>query len=279
MKVFIKVSGVLIFLFFFSLIHNRAISQGFEMPQRGFCAHRGAMTTHPENTLPAFNQAILSGAQMIELDVQFSKDSALIIMHDGTVDRTTNGSGEVASLTLKELKLLDAGSWMDSSFTGTSIPVLKEVFEIMPKNTWLNVHLKGGYALGKKVAGLILEMGMAHQAVMAVQAEAGRGARSVSNDILICNMERQSGGMDYVEGTIQMEADFIQLKGPVTGGFKNFAELLHEKGIKVNYFGTDNPKILRTLFDLGIDFPLVNDIVKAVDYSNEFQIVPVSPLF
>jgi glycerophosphoryl diester phosphodiesterase len=279
MKVFIKVSGVLIFLFFCSFLQNKAISQDFEMPQRGFCAHRGAMTTHPENTLPAFNQAILSGAQMIELDVQFSKDSALIIMHDGTVDRTTNGHGEVASLTLKELKLLDAGSWMDSSFTGTSIPVLKEVFEIMPKNTWLNVHLKGGYVLGKKVAALILEMGMAHQAVMAVQAEAGRGARSVSKDILICNMERQSGGLDYVEGTIQKDADFIQLKGPVTDGFKNFADLLHEKGIKVNYFGTDDPEILGTLFGLGIDFPLVNDIVKTVDYSNEFQITPVSPLF
>ena len=279
MKVIVKVSGVLLFLFFYSCIQNTAISQGFEMPQKGFCAHRGAMTTHPENTLPAFNQAILSGAQMIELDVQFSKDSALIIMHDGTVNRTTNGHGEVASLTLKELKLLDAGSWMDSSFTGTRIPVLKEVFEIMPKNTWLNVHLKGGYALGKKVAALIMEMGIAHQAVMAVQADARKGARSVSNDILICNMERQSGGMDYVEGTIQMGANFIQLKGPVSNEFENFAKLLHNKGIIVNYFGTDDPKLLSTLFGLGIDFPLVNDIVKAVDYSNDFQITPLSPLF
>ena len=273
------ISGVKIFLFFSCLLPIKGISQGFDMPQKGFCAHRGAMTTHPENTLPAFNQAILSGAQMIELDVQFSKDSALIIMHDGTVDRTTNGQGEVASLTLKELKRLDAGRWMDSSFTGTSIPTLKEAFEIMPKNIWLNVHLKGGYALGKKVATLIVEMGKTHQAVMAVQDEAAKGARSVSNGILICNMERQSGGMDYVEGTIQMNANFIQLKGPVTDDFKNFSALLHRKGIKVNYFGTDDPELLGKLFSLGIDFPLVNDIVKAMDYAQEFKLTPVRPLF
>jgi glycerophosphoryl diester phosphodiesterase len=279
MKVFITTRGVIIVLLLFSLTLEKAIAQGFGMPQKGFCAHRGAMTTHPENTLPAFKQAILSGAQMIELDVQFSKDSALIIMHDGTVDRTTNGQGEVASLTLKELKRLDAGRWMDSSFTGTSVPTLEEAFEIMPKNIWLNVHLKGGYALGKKVAALIVEMGRTHQAVMAVQAESGKGARSVSNDILICNMERQSGGMDYVEGTIQMNANFIQLKGPVTDDFKNFSGLLHRKGIKVNYFGTDDPELLGKLFSLGIDFPLVNDIVKASEYSDEFQLTPVSPLF
>ena len=258
---------------------QNALAQSVEMPSKGFCAHRGAMTSHPENTLPAFQQSILSGAQMIEFDVQFSKDSALIIMHDGTVDRTTNGSGEVAMMDSKEQRSLDAGSWKDNSFAGTKVPVLREVFEMMPSNVWLNVHLKGGYALGKKVAALILEMGISHQAVMAVQEEATKGARSESDKILICNMERQSGGLDYVEGTIAMEADFIQLKGPVTPDFKKYAATLHEKGIGINYFGTDDPVIFKQLFDSGIDFPLVNDIVTAMQHAKDLQIVPVKPLY
>ncbi|EPR66951.1 glycerophosphodiester phosphodiesterase [Cyclobacterium qasimii] len=254
------------------------IAQSIEMPGKGFCAHRGAMTSHPENTLPAFEQSILSGAQMIEFDVQFSKDSALIIMHDGTVDRTTNGSGEVAMMDSKVIRSLDAGSWKDKSFSGTQVPVLSEVLEMMPANIWLNVHLKGGFELGKKVAEVILEMGKTHQAVMAVKEEAANGARSVSDKILICNMERQSGVLDYVEGTIAMDADFIQLKGPVTPDFKNYVKSLHEKGIGINFFGTDDPVMFKQLFDLGIEFPLVNDIVTAMEHAEEFGIVPVKPI-
>ncbi|WP_339921796.1 glycerophosphodiester phosphodiesterase family protein [uncultured Cyclobacterium sp.] len=258
-----------------TLLKN-TMAQSVEMPSKGFCAHRGAMTTHPENTLPAFEQSIASGAQMIEFDVLFSKDSALIVMHDGTVDRTTNGSGEVAMMDSKEIRSLDAGSWKDQSFTGTKVPVLREVLEMMPTNIWLNVHLKGGYELGKKVAAVILEMGKTHQAVMAVQEDAANGARSVSDKILICNMERQSGGLDYVEGTIAMKADFIQLKGPITADFNNYAKNLHDNGIGINFFGTDDPIMFKELFDLGIDFPLVNDIVTAMEHADEFGIVPVS---
>jgi glycerophosphoryl diester phosphodiesterase len=57
------------------------------LPKRGLCAHRGAMETHPENTIPAFQEAIRLGVHMIEFDIQLTKDSALVIMHDGTVDR------------------------------------------------------------------------------------------------------------------------------------------------------------------------------------------------
>ena len=269
---------ILLLLMSVTLLQN-TMAQNVEMPSKGFCAHRGAMTSHPENTIPAFEQSILSGAQMIEFDVQFSKDSALIIMHDGTLDRTTNGSGEVALTDSKVIRSLDAGSWKDKAFAGTQVPVLREVLEMMPANIWLNVHLKGGYELGKKVAEVILELGKTHQAVMAVREGAAKGARSVSDKILICNMERQSGGLDYVEGTIAMGADFIQLKGPVTPDFKDYAKNLHEKGIGINYFGTDDPVMFKQLFDLGIEFPLVNDIVTAMKHADEFGIKPVVPSY
>ena len=73
-------------------------------------AHRGASGTFPENTLSAFRAAIDAGADMCELDVQLTRDGAVVVIHDDTVDRTTDGKGEVAELTLEELKRLDAGA-------------------------------------------------------------------------------------------------------------------------------------------------------------------------
>jgi glycerophosphoryl diester phosphodiesterase len=77
---------------------------------------------------------------MIEFDVALTQDGKLVLMHDVTVDRTTDGSGAVADLTLAQLKALDAGSWKDSKFARERIPTLDEALSIMPENVWLNVH-------------------------------------------------------------------------------------------------------------------------------------------
>ncbi|WP_375582640.1 glycerophosphodiester phosphodiesterase [Cyclobacterium xiamenense] len=261
------------------LIASCLSAQELDMPNRGFCAHRGAMATHPENTLPALLAAVRMGAQMIEFDVQFSKDSALVLMHDATVDRTSDGTGAVAELTLSELKELDAGSWMDPAFAGTRIPTLEEVLAVMPRNTWLNIHIKGGHEIGKRVARLLVAKGRTQQAFLAVSAEARAGARSVLESIKICNMERQTGGADYVSSTIAMEADFIQLRGPVRRAFKRYVRILHENGIKVNYFGTDDPETLQRLFAWGIDFPLVNDISAAAQQTEKLGLQRVIPIY
>lgn len=89
-------------------------------------AHRGASAYAPENTMPAFTKGVEMGADYIEIDVQMSKDSIPIIIHDRTLNRTTNGKGKVSDYTLKELKLLDAGSWFGEEFTGETIPTLNE---------------------------------------------------------------------------------------------------------------------------------------------------------
>ncbi|MDE0737456.1 MAG: glycerophosphodiester phosphodiesterase family protein [Pirellulaceae bacterium] len=105
---------------------SAAEPQSVAMPTRGICAHRGASNTHPENTIPAFREAIRLGAQMIEFDVAISKDGQLVLMHDDTIDRTTNGTGPVGNSTLAQLKELDAGSWKGSPFKNTTIPTLDE---------------------------------------------------------------------------------------------------------------------------------------------------------
>ena len=95
------------------------MNQGsIRLPKRGLCAHRGAMDTHPENTLSAFREAIRSGAHMIEFDVRLTADGVPVIIHDPSVDRTTDGEGEVGGLTCAEIKELDAGKWKGPEFEG-----------------------------------------------------------------------------------------------------------------------------------------------------------------
>lgn len=108
-------------------------------------AHRGSKGTHPENTLAAFKEAIRVGSDGIELDVQLSKDNQLIVLHDETIDRTTNGHGEVGSLSLAELKQLDAGSWFEENPMFQEIPTLKEVLLLLKNENFkglLNIEIK-----------------------------------------------------------------------------------------------------------------------------------------
>src|SRR5512141_36930 len=92
-------------------------------------AHRGDQSHAPENTLPAFQQAIQKGADGVELDAKLASDGHVIVIHDTTVDRTTNGMGRIPSFTLEAIRKLDAGSWFDSKFSGAKVPLLGEVFE------------------------------------------------------------------------------------------------------------------------------------------------------
>jgi len=104
-------------------------------------AHRGASAHAPENTMAAFELALAQQADAIELDVKLSADGYVIVHHDATVDRTTNGKGPVKDLTLSELRKLDAGSFFSEAFKGQTIPTLEEVFEAVGMRTFINVEL------------------------------------------------------------------------------------------------------------------------------------------
>lgn len=104
--------------------------------------HRGAKAYAPMNTLPAFELAAQQGADGVELDVHFSKDRKLVVIHDFTLDSTTNGHGRVRGMTLAQLKELDAGSWFGETFRGVQIPTLEEVFEAVGKKLFINVEIK-----------------------------------------------------------------------------------------------------------------------------------------
>src|ERR1041384_8836764 len=86
------------------------------LPRPVIIAHRGASARAPENTIASFELAVAQGAEAIELDVKLSADGHVIVHHDPTVDRTTNGKGKVKDLTLAELQQLDAGGFFSETF-------------------------------------------------------------------------------------------------------------------------------------------------------------------
>ncbi|MDD2922982.1 MAG: glycerophosphodiester phosphodiesterase family protein [Anaerolineales bacterium] len=104
-------------------------------------AHRGDLAHAPENTLPAFQQAIQKGADGVELDAKLTADGRIIVMHDATVNRTTNGKGRVASMKFDAIRQLDAGSWFSEEFRGTKVPLLEEVFETVGRDKLINIEL------------------------------------------------------------------------------------------------------------------------------------------
>ncbi len=112
-----------------SLFLQEPKSKDFIIPQK--IAHRGSSFDAPENTESAMRMAAKHGAEMIECDLQITKDKEIVIFHDDMVDRTTNGKGKLEDFTLAELKKLDCGLWKGSEFTGERILTLAELIKLI----------------------------------------------------------------------------------------------------------------------------------------------------
>lgn len=127
-------------------------------------AHRGSSAYAPENTLAAFKLAAEQGADAIELDAKLSADGEVVVIHDQTVNRTTNGTGRVSELRLEELQRLDAGAFFSDHFRGEKIPTLRQVFEAVGAQLYINVELTNyaspGDDLVARVAALVTDMHM-----------------------------------------------------------------------------------------------------------------------
>ncbi|HHZ13949.1 MAG: glycerophosphodiester phosphodiesterase [Caldicoprobacterales bacterium] len=122
-------------------------------------AHRGASGYAPENTMAAFEKALEMGAEGIELDVHLTADGEIVVIHDHTIDRTSDGKGVVGALTLEEIRKYDFGAWFDPKFKGQRIPTLGEVFELL--EDWdglLNIEVKSGPILYPGIEEKLVDM-------------------------------------------------------------------------------------------------------------------------
>jgi glycerophosphoryl diester phosphodiesterase len=135
-----------------------------DLPVPIVIGHRGDKLYAPENTLSSFKQAAEKGADAVEFDVKLTADQQVIVLHDPTVDRTTNGSGKVAKLSLEEIRRFDAGIQYPGKFPNEKIPTLEEVFETVGRRLFMNIELTNystpNDGLVTKVVELVKNHGM-----------------------------------------------------------------------------------------------------------------------
>jgi glycerophosphoryl diester phosphodiesterase len=127
-------------------------------------AHRGEHLRHPENTMPAFEEAVRLGADYIEVDVRTTSDGKLVLSHDGNVDRCTNGTGEVAKMTFDAVRALDAGVKKGPEFAGTKVPTFDEVLDYARGKIDIYVDVK--QVTAKDLVDHIVGHGMADHVVI-----------------------------------------------------------------------------------------------------------------
>ncbi len=139
-----------------------------------FFAHRGGSALAPENTLPAYERGLALGADALELDIHYTRDGEIVVFHDDTLERTTNGSGPISALTLDEVRRLDAGYRFtpDGGATypwrgqGVTVPTLAEVFERFP-DVRINIEIKIGDEQGDiRFARLLRDRGWEDRAMV-----------------------------------------------------------------------------------------------------------------
>ncbi len=184
-------------------------SRGESAPPRvqQIIAHRGASAERPECTLSAFDRAIQVGATAVEMDVRTSRDGFLFLLHDATLDRTTNGSGIASEKTLAELKQLDAGSWFDKKYQTERIPELREA--LLQCKTKIDVLLdlkEQGQDYDRQVAAAVKKYGDPRRTILGVRSvEQARLFRKLLPQArqlgLIPNPDAIS---DFVEAQVEM---------------------------------------------------------------------------
>ncbi|CAD5243792.1 glycerophosphodiester phosphodiesterase family protein [Thermococcus camini] len=230
--------------------------------------HRGYSARYPENTLLAFKKAVEAGANGIELDVWLTKDGEVVVIHDDTVDRTSNGSGKVKDMTLNELKSLDFGN-------GEMIPTLEETFEALPEDILINVEIKDVEAV-KKTAAIIGANNPSRVMVSSFLIDALREYRKYDRETrmgLLVDREETLARLPALIGELSLwsinppvEAlEFIGVEKTVGA-----LQMARGTGLKVvlwslkdeTYYTNDNLVRLGGLFD-GV---IVNDVEKMVEY-------------
>jgi glycerophosphoryl diester phosphodiesterase len=226
-------------------------------------AHRGFSAEAPENTLTAFRRAIAAGSDVLELDIHLSKDHELVVVHDRTLERTTNGQGRVADFTLKELKNLEAGLWMGPQFSGERIPALKEVLELAQGRIGVNIEIKnpslGQYAIREiadralqevkraKMLEVILFSSFNPLALERIQA-LEPGARVA----LLCDKDWNSikevtGGKSWP--ALNLRKDFLT---------QEKIARIHQEGMKINVYTVDAEEEMEQFIRWGIDGIITN---------------------
>ena len=220
-------------------------------------AHRGFSGAAPENTLVAIRKAIEVGADMVEVDVTVTADGEVILLHDETLDRTTDGEGSPIETTLEEIGNLDAGSWFAPEFAGERVPTLGEVLEMVKGRILINVEIKSEaveHGVVPKVASLIIGHGMLDQVVVSsFSPEALRQMKVTEPAVMTASLYNKDvhTGRDPLEIIQEVGSRGFNISGKrLTPAMR---DRCHRHGIPVAVYTINEPARMRLLVGMGVD--------------------------
>ncbi len=220
-------------------------------------AHRGASAVAPENTLAAFRAAMEAGADGIELDVIRCRSGELMVVHDDTVDRTTDGSGLVRTISRDNLHMLDAGSWFGPEYAGQRIPTLEEVLAFVERGIKLNIEIKSQRLRSEGLEEQIADMIRAHGYEEAVLL-------SSFNPLVLMRLRNVAPelqrGLLYTPGSLRSSPRiwrrFVKpraLHPHHSVVDEKYVRWAHDGGYRINVWTVDEAERMREMIALGVD--------------------------
>lgn len=219
-------------------------------------AHRGASRLAPENTVPAFELAVAQGAEGVELDVQLSADGHLVVIHDETLDRTTDGTGRVVDHTLAQLRGLDASANRDG-FEGVRIPTLTDVLEVVaPTGVTINIELKNSEipypGLEEKVLAAVAAFELADRVVLSsFNHYSVRKLRSLQP---ACELAAIYTDPLFRPWRYAAELGVTAIHPPLVCVFGGgFVRKSHKAGVAVRPWVVNSERALRRMFSYGVE--------------------------
>ena len=221
-------------------------------------AHRGLSGLIPENTLPAFGGAVGLGVDEIELDIRPSLDGELVICHDTTVDRTSNGHGRIDELTWNEISQLDSGGWFQPDWAGILFCRLEDVFAMYGGLVDMNIHVKAidpQEQVFTKIYELTQSYNLLDKVYIAGKPDILEVALQKTPMIQRCCLESDSSA-DIIGNALQLKCSRVQLRHNRVSAEQ--IRLAHENSLICNLFASDSYHEAKQFIDMGIDAILSN---------------------
>lgn len=241
-------------------------------------AHRGFSGIAPENTIASFQKAIDVGADMIEFDVSLSKDNFPMVIHDKTINRTTNGKGKVSDFTLQQLKTFDAGSWYKAKFNDEKIPTLEEVILLSKDKIMLNIEIKK-YSVKRaikidgleyKIVKMLEEYDMISQVLISSFSRVAiQRIKEFNSDIPTALLYRF--GINRALIKLFDKSGIYSFNQGKRFFSKKALNDIHNSGIKLNLYTVNQKREMKKFINLGVDGIITNHPDKLIQVINEIE--------
>lgn len=234
-------------------------------------AHRGASSYAPENTFAAYDKALAMGVNQVELDVHLTRDGHIVVIHDDTVDRTTNANGRVADLKLEELRALDAGNWFGAEYKGESIRSLGETLEHYKGRLHFHIEIKqreiaGG--LARRTIDMVRGYGLTDSVTITSFNKAWLEEAAAYDSELPKGWLVPMGNVPWDDSIIEQskELGLAQICPRANLTTPELVKKIHAEGFVVRCHGLYTEDLMRHAVDVGADGATVNFPDKMAEY-------------